>query len=54
MDSITLEEWREKSQKGSVCGMIGCQNKPVIKCDICGNHYCDEHSKIHFHIKKEE
>lgn len=46
-----VEEWRENSQKGLVCGMLDCRSSPEVKCDICGNHYCKEHIKIHFHIQ---
>jgi len=41
------EEWKERSQKGEVCGMLGCTNEPVKKCHHCGNWYCEEHK---FHI----
>lgn len=42
------EEWKERSQKGEVCGMLNCENPPVKKCHHCGNWYCEEHS---FHIE---
>lgn len=47
-DLFGWEEWKERSQKGEVCGMLNCSNPPVKKCHHCGNWYCDEHS---FHIK---
>jgi len=43
---ITLDEWAEKSRKGEVCGILGCQNKPVKKCPHCRNHYCQEHAFV--------
>ena len=43
---ITVDEWAEKSRRGEVCGILGCKNKPVIKCPHCGNHYCREHAFV--------
>jgi len=44
--------WKEDSEEGVVCGMFGCTSQPNHPCPLCGNHYCGEHIKIHFHIKK--
>jgi hypothetical protein len=43
---ITLDEWKEKSQRGEVCGILGCDSEPVIKCPHCGNYYCQEHAFV--------
>ncbi len=54
--NITLREldiWKEDSEEGLVCGIFGCTNQPEHCCSLCGNHYCGEHVKIHFHIKRD-
>jgi len=33
------------------CGMVGCVNRTIWRCTICGHFYCDEHKKLHFHEK---
>lgn len=47
-DLFGWEEWRDRSRKGDVCGMLGCTKRPVKKCHHCGNWYCEEHL---FHIE---
>ena len=46
------KEWRNRSQNGEVCGLLGCEVVPKNKCPICNNFYCLEHIKIHYHIGK--
>ena len=46
MAKITAEQWKQKSERGEVCGMLGCMSKPVDKCPHCGNHYCENHSFV--------
>lgn len=43
MAKITAQQWKEKSERGEVCGILGCLDKPVVKCPHCGNHYCEQH-----------
>ena len=50
--AATIDDWRERSEKGEVCGILGCQNKPTIQCPRCLNWYCGEHKVIHFHEVK--
>lgn len=42
-------EWGLMSQKGHVCGILGCNTEPNISCAICGGHYCDDHKNWHHH-----
>lgn len=44
-----IGEWKKRSERGEVCGIFGCKDKPTINCSRCGNWYCYEHSFIHFH-----
>lgn len=49
MEKITLmdvEMWAARSRQGEVCGIFGCQEKPVVKCDHCSNMYCNLHAGI--------
>ncbi|MBA7546933.1 hypothetical protein ES705_39334 [subsurface metagenome] len=46
IDRWDVEAWAARSRKGEVCGILGCQNKPVKKCFHCGNHYCQEHAFV--------
>jgi hypothetical protein len=41
-----IDNWRERSKKGEVCGILDCPNEPLTKCNHCGNHYCAEHVGI--------
>lgn len=50
MAAITGDEWREKSQRGELCGIIGCEIKPTTKCPKCLNHYCYSHLEAHGHV----
>jgi len=54
MGKITWQEWKEKSEQGEVCGILGCYQKPVIQCPKCLNWYCDGHKDIHFHKADEK
>lgn len=45
----TLDEYLKLSKQGKICGIVGCRANPVEKCEICGAHYCKEHSDYHFH-----
>ena len=47
------EYWRNRSQNGEVCGIIGCGQQPKNKCPICNNFYCLEHIKVHFHTSED-
>jgi hypothetical protein len=51
---ITGEEWIRKSQRGEVCGIVACKNKPTSQCPKCGNHYCYEHLDLHLHKVSDE
>ena len=47
--ALTLDEWREKSRKGEKCFILGCNENPTTKCNICNLHICYNHLSIHFH-----
>lgn len=46
-----------RSEEGISCGIVGCDNTDLHKCELpwydCANSYCTEHQKIHFHAKPE-
>lgn len=42
-------EWGMLSQKGLVCGILGCNSPPKKGCNICGGCYCNDHKDWHFH-----
>lgn len=42
----TIEQWREGSRRGEVCGILGCSNWPTVRCGHCQNRYCAEHSWV--------
>jgi len=46
IDRWDLEVLAAKSRKGEVCGILGCQNKPTVKCKHCFNMYCEEHRLV--------
>jgi len=46
IDKWDIELWRIRSTNGEVCGILGCPNEPIIKCNHCGNHYCAEHAGV--------
>jgi hypothetical protein len=52
-EEISINEWKEMSERGEVCGMFGCQVKPTSQCPKCSNHYCYEHIKMHIHVTDE-
>lgn len=52
-DEFTLDEWAKQSKEGEVCGMFGCTSEPSSQCPICGNHYCYDHIKAHFHARED-
>lgn len=41
-----IEEWKKRSEHGYVCGIFGCEGKPMVLCRHCGNWYCGEHSFV--------
>lgn len=43
---ISAEEWREKSKRGEVCGILGCPDPPEERCPHCGCHYCRDHKFV--------
>ncbi len=47
--NVEIGEWKKRSERGEVCGIFGCEEKPKINCPYCGNWYCYEHGSIHFH-----
>ena len=49
LDKQNIAEWALRSRKGEVCGMAGCAARPSSQCPRCGNHYCYEHVRVHFH-----
>jgi hypothetical protein len=46
---ISGNEWKEMSERGEVCGILGCQEKPSSKCSKCSDIYCYEHIHTHYH-----
>jgi hypothetical protein len=46
---ITEGEWINRSQKGEVCGVMGCLHLPTSQCPKCKNHYCSGHLDLHVH-----
>jgi predicted nucleic acid-binding protein len=44
------EEWKDRSRKGEVCAVVGCQNPPKNQCTTCSLHYCYQDIKNHYHI----
>ena len=50
----TLDEWSERSKRGEVCGMVGCQNTPTTQCPTCYRHYCYDDVQNHFHAISDE
>lgn len=43
---VTAEQWREKSKRGEVCGILGCPGRPKTKCPHCGCCYCRHHKFV--------
>ncbi len=46
IDQWDVEAWAARSRNGEVCGILGCQYEPVVKCDHCGNMYCTLHAGV--------
>lgn len=46
IDYWDIESWAAHSRKGEVCGIFGCHQPPVKKCDHCGNYYCGKHKNV--------
>jgi hypothetical protein len=46
---ITEEEWINKSQRGELCGVLGCTHPPTDQCSICVSYYCSGHLDLHVH-----
>jgi hypothetical protein len=42
-------EWIKRSQKGELCGVLGCMHPPTSQCSKCMNHYCSGHLDLHVH-----
>lgn len=42
--------WKEMSQRGDRCGVLGCYTQPLVaKCPICECYYCRGHWHFHYH-----
>ncbi len=50
MPTLTLNQYRNLSKAGKLCGIVGCENKPTNCCPRCYLFYCDRDFKIHFHV----
>ena len=50
MMRVKVEEWRQESHEGRLCGILGCTKTPTYKCPRCGHHYCEEHKTMHFDV----
>jgi len=46
---MRVKSWREASQRGDRCGILGCYMPPVKRCPFCGCYYCRSHWHIHYH-----
>lgn len=52
-----LGAWAKKSKQGELCGILGCQAKPIVACTHCRHHYCETHAYLACtpaHSKKED
>jgi hypothetical protein len=54
MADISGEDWIKRSQRGEVCSVVGCTNKPANQCDTCKSHICSDHLATHLHIFTDE
>ena len=54
MTEISGEEWLRKSQRGEVCNVVGCRNKPTHQCGTCKSHICSDHVEAHVHVITDE
>lgn len=43
---FAINEWKNLSQSGKVCGIVGCLDWPVVRCGHCGNSYCGPHKFV--------
>jgi hypothetical protein len=50
----TADEWSERSKRGEVCNVLGCQDKPSTQCPTCSHYYCYDDILNHRHIISEE
>jgi hypothetical protein len=48
-DRFSFEEWEQKSQRGEVCGVGGCYQKPTSQCATCLRYYCYQDIQNHVH-----
>jgi hypothetical protein len=48
-EGITEDKWIRKSQKGELCGILGCPHPPTNQCLKCKNYYCYGHLDLHVH-----
>jgi hypothetical protein len=49
---MQITKWKERSELGECCGILGCGDKPIVQCPECNNWYCKKHSQIHLHAEK--
>jgi hypothetical protein len=47
---VTKDEWVEKSKRGEVCSVVGCDGKPTTRCATCLMYTCYQHLPTHLHI----
>jgi len=45
-DRWDIELWSAKSRRKEVCGIFGCQLRPILECPHCGQYYCKEHAVV--------
>jgi hypothetical protein len=50
----SIEEWGERSKRGEVCNVFGCQYTPSSQCPTCSHYYCYADIQTHNHIISEE
>lgn len=43
---FSFRDWKIRSEKGDLCGILGCFDKPAVICHHCNNHYCEEHKWV--------
>jgi hypothetical protein len=53
-DMTTIEDRSERSKRGEVCNVLGCQYTPSTQCPICSHYYCYADIQTHDHIISEE
>lgn len=46
IDRWDVELWSARSRCREVCGILGCPNRPVLRCAHCENWYCFEHKAV--------